>query len=248
LTSALAPLWRVPPASLRLGLLHEDGLYGTTVSAVQLARAKELGLNVVERLAYSASTTDLGNAVQRLRGAAAEVVLHTAYQNDTVLFFRQMKQVGWLPRMVIGAGGGYSLADTAGAAGPEFEGTVNIDVPPYAVNEATAPGAREVQAAYEKKYGGKPRSGHSLANYVGAKLFLDAVERAGTLDKDRVSAAVLSTDLATGAVANGWGAAFDDKGQNLRARPFVQQWQGGVLKTVLPDHAAIAPLRPLLGS
>ena len=247
LTSGLARLWHAEAGALKLAILHEDGLYGTTVSGFQAAGCKELGLNVVERLAYTANTADLGSAVQRLRGAGAEVVFHTGYPNDVVLFFRQMKQVGWLPRMVIGAGGGYSLSDTASAAGPEFEGTVDVDFPPYAGSEAAAPGAREVAGAYEKKYGAKPRSGHSLANYVGAKLFLDAVERAGALDKDRVRAAVLAADLPVGATANGWGAKFDDKGRNGRAMPFVSQWQGGVLRTVRPDEAAVATLRPMLG-
>jgi branched-chain amino acid transport system substrate-binding protein len=247
LTSGLAPLWQMSPQALKLGILHEDGLYGTSVSGFQATSCKDLGLNVVERLSYAASTADLSSAVQRLRGASADLVLHTGYPNDVVLFFRQMKQAGWLPRMVVGAGGGYSLTDTASAAGPEFEGAVTVDFPPYATSEAAAPGARDVQGAYEKKYGAKPRSGHSLANYVGAKLFLDAVNRAGALNQDRIRAAILSTDVPPGSLPNGWGAKFDDKGQNLRAKPVVSQWQGGVLRTVLPLEAAVATLRPTLG-
>ena len=84
--------------------------------------------------------------MQRLRGAATDVVLHTGYQNDIVLFFRQMKQVGWKPRMIVGAGGGYSLTDTAAAIGPDFMGTINVDFTPYQVNPQAAPGVREVES------------------------------------------------------------------------------------------------------
>jgi len=247
LAEALPALWSMPPQALKVAILHEDGLYGVTVSGFQQTRCKELGLNVVEKLAYSAATSDLGSAIQRLRGAETDVVLHTGYQNDIVLFFRQMRQVGWLPRMVIGAGGGYSLSDTANAVGGDFEGAINIDFTPYEVNPAAAPGVREVEAAYQRKYGAKPRSGHSLANYMGAKLFLDAIGRAGALDKDKIRASVLATDIPVGATATGWGARFDDKGQNTRARPFLLQWQGGVERTVLPPEAAVAELRPKLG-
>lgn len=246
--TGLAPLWTLDPATLKLAILNEDSLYGTTVSGLQLAACKQAGLTVVEHMAYSATTSDLGSVVQRLRGAAADVVLHTGYQNDIVLFYRQMKQVGWRPRMVVGAGGGYSLADTAAAIGADFDGTVNVDFPPYAVNPAAAPGAHELQAAYEKKYGAKPRSGHSLANYVGAKLFLDAIQRAGSLDKDQVRAAVLATDVADGTTATGWGAKFDEKGQNTRTRPLLQQWQAGAMVTIAPADAAIGKLRPTLGA
>lgn len=246
-TANLAPMWDVATAALRVGILHEDGLYGSTVSSFQVARCREQGLNVVEKLAYSAATTDLGSVVQRLRGANAGVVFHTGYPNDVVLFYRQMKQAGWFPRMVIGAGGGYSLTDTATAIGPEFEGTVNIDFPPFQTDPAAAPGVREVEAAYQRKYGSKPRSGHSLANYVGAKLFLDAITRAASLDKEKLRGAVLATDVSPGSTANSWGAKFDDRGQNVLARPFLTQWQGGQERTVSPEKAAVAALRPKLG-
>lgn len=244
----LAPLWKVDPRSLKLAILHEDALYGSTVSGFQVARCKELGLNVVEKLSYSATTVDLSSVVQRLRGAGADVVLHTGYQNDIVLFFRQMKQVGWKPRMIVGSGGGHSLQDTAKAVGPDYDGTVNADFTQYAVNAAYAPGAQEVQAAYEKKYGAKPRSGHSLANYMGGKLFMDVMQRAGSLDKDKLRAAVLATDVTDGTTATGWGAKFDDKGQNTRAKPVLLQWQDGNQVTVFPEAAAVSRLRPTLGT
>lgn len=246
-TAALAPLWGVDASSLKLALVHEDALYGSTVSTFQTKRCKELGLNVVENLAYGAGTVDLSSVVQRLRGAGADVVLHTGYQNDIVLFFRQMKQVGWKPRMVVGAGAGYSLTDTATAIGPDFDGTTNVDFTQYEVNDQAAPGVGEVEAAYERKYGARPRSGHSLANYMGAKLFLDIIQNAGTLDKDKIRASVLATDVPLGTTATGWGAKFDEKGQNTRAQPFLLQWQGGVQRTVFPGSAAVASLKPTLG-
>jgi branched-chain amino acid transport system substrate-binding protein len=248
ITAHLAPVWGADRDELKVGLLHEDGLYGSTVAAAQLARCKERGLLVTDSLGYPVATTDLSSAVQRLRGAGATVVLHTGYQNDTVLFFRQMKQAGWFPRMVVGAGGGYSLSDTANTIGTDFNGTLNAGVPPYSLNPASAPRLRDVEAAYERRYGGKPRSGHSLASYVGARVFLDALVRAGDPDKDKVREAVRSTDIARGRTSNGWGARFDDKGQNLLAAPVLAQWQGGVLRAVSPDDMATATLRPKLGA
>lgn len=245
---ALAPLWGVDPKGLRLAILHEDALYGSTVSGVQAARCKDLGLNVVENLSYGAATVDMSSVVQRLRSVGAEVVLHTGYQNDVLLFFRQMRQVGWKPRMIVGAGGGYSLQDTANAVGADYEGLLNTDFTQFAVNEAAAPGARDVQAAYAKRYGTKPRSGHSLANYTGGKLFLDVIQRAGSLDKDKLREAVLATDILSGATANGWGAKFDEKGQNTRAKPMLMQWQGGSQVTVRPEAAAVGKLRPIFGA
>ncbi|MCA1480878.1 ABC transporter substrate-binding protein, partial [Bradyrhizobium sp. NBAIM08] len=131
---ALAPLWGVRPEALKVAILHEDALYGQTVSGFQEAQARTRGLNMVERLAYSSRGVDLASAVQRLRSVGAEVVLHTGYQNDIVLLYRGMREAGWRPRMVIGSGAGYSVVDTMRAIGPEFEGTMNVDFTQFEVN------------------------------------------------------------------------------------------------------------------
>ncbi|MCW3477132.1 ABC transporter substrate-binding protein [Limobrevibacterium gyesilva] len=245
---ALAPLWKVEAKSLKIAILHEDALYGSTVAGFQEKRCKEQGLNVVEKMAYAASTTDLSSTIQRLRGADVDVVLHTGFSNDIVLLYRGMKQAGWKPRMIIGSGAGYSLNDTMQAVGADFEGTMNVDFTQYKVNEKMAPGAAAVAVAYQKKYGAPPRSGHSLANYMGGKLFLDVIARAGSTDKDKVRAAVLATDIPIGHTATGWGAKFDDKGQNTRAQPFLLQWQKGMQVTVFPADAAVAEPLGVLGS
>ena len=111
------------------------------------------------------------------------------------------------------------------------------------------PGLRDVEAAYERKYGTKPRSGHSLANYVGAKLFLDALARAGSLDKDKVRDAVLATDIPLDATANSWGARFDDKGQNtLRAPGHRAMARRRAAHRRIPAAASWPTLRPQLGT
>lgn len=244
---ALALVWGVAPAALRVAILHEDGLYGQSVSASQEAQLAARGLQQVEKLGYAARGGDMAAAVQRLKGAGAEVVLHTGYQNDIMAFYRAMREAGWRPRMVIGSGAGYSGVDTARAVGPDFDGTMNVDFTQFEVNERMAPGAKQFAEAYRRRYGSEPRSGHSLANYCGACICLDAVQRAGGTELDRVRAAVLATDLPDGATPTGWGARFDERGQNTRARPFVLQWQGGKQLTVFPSEAAVARLRAQFG-
>ena len=245
---ALAPAYGVDPKSLRIAILHEDALYGQTVSGFQEAQIKQRGLNQVEKLAYSARSVDLSSVIQRLRGVNADIVLHTGYQNDIVLFFRGMQEANWKPRMVIGSGAGYSLTDTARAVGPAFDGVMNVDFTQFAVNEQYAPGVSAFVELYKRRYGSDPRSGHSLANYFGARVYLDAVQRAGGTDKDRIRTAVMATDIAEGTTPTGWGVRFDERGQNTRVRPFLLQWQGGRQVTVYPAQAAVAQLRPQMGA
>ncbi|MBR0682558.1 ABC transporter substrate-binding protein [Roseomonas eburnea] len=245
---ALAPAYGVDPKSLKIAILHEDALYGQTVSGFQEQQIRQRGLTQVEKLAYSARSVDLSSVIQRLRGVNADIVLHTGYQNDIVLFFRGMQEANWKPRMVIGSGAGYSLTDTARAVGPAFEGVMNVDFTQFAVNEQYAPGVSAFVELYKRRYGSDPRSGHSLANYFGGRVYLDAVQRAGSTDKDRIRTAVLATDVAEGTTPTGWGVRFDEKGQNTRVRPFLLQWQGGRQVTVYPAQAAVTQLRPQMGA
>jgi branched-chain amino acid transport system substrate-binding protein len=240
IVQVVAPGLKVDPKSLRIAIIHEDGLYGTTVAGFQKEKAKQLGLNVVEVLPYSAKSVDLSSLILRLKGAKADIVLQTSYQNDSILYFRQAKTAGFRPKAVIGAGGGYSLGDTAKALGADMQNAFDVDFPQFATKEEGAPGMAAFVAAYKKRYGSEPRSGHSLVNYVGAKAFMDIVAAAGSTDKDKIRAAVLDYKKPVGSTAAGWGFRFGQNGQNELATTNLMQWQNGKLVTVYPAAAAVA--------
>ena len=246
---AIAPALGVDAKSLKVAIIHEDSLYGQTVAGYQAARAKEKGVNLVETLPYSAKSVDLTPVILRLKTAGADVVLQTSYQNDTVLFFRQMKEQGFKPKAMIGAGGGYSLRDTMLAIGAEnMEGALNVDFTQFRTNPKAAPGVDSFVKKYQAKYGTPPRSGHSLANYMGALVFLDAMAAAPDLKAATIRTAVMKVDIPEGGTATGWGAKFAESGQNSRAVPFLMQWQGGELVTVFPADAAVAKMKVGIGS
>jgi branched-chain amino acid transport system substrate-binding protein len=246
--AALAPALGAAPRALRLAILHDEGLDGQMLAAALEAEFRARGLALAERLTHAAQGADLGALIQRLRAAHAEIVLHAAFQNDIAPFFRALEEAGWRPRMVIGAGPGYAMADTARAIGPAFEGALSLDVPPFALNERFAPGAAAFQEAYKRRYGAEPRSGHSLANHAGATVCLEAMHRAGGAERERLRAELLATDVPPGGTSAGWGVRFDEKGQNTRAEPVLAQWQQGRLLAVFPEAAAAAALRARLGT
>ncbi|MBU8537579.1 ABC transporter substrate-binding protein [Falsiroseomonas tokyonensis] len=245
------------PESLRLAIAQEDALGPQSVAAAQEALAAERRLTLVQRATYAPRPTDLAALVQRLRGLDAEVVLHAGAPGDEILLFRAMRDANWRPRMVIGTAGGYGLAETARSIGADFAGTMSADFTPSAVNERVAPGARAYAEAYLRRYGADPRSGHGLACFTGTRIVLDALQRAGSTERDRIRAAVLATDIPEGSTASGWGARFDERGQNLRARPVLCQWQPapaapgsppGLRQVVIaPAEAAVAEALGRLG-
>lgn len=244
ITQIVGPSLKVEPKQLKIAIIHEDALYGTTIAGFQKQLAQAQGLNVVEVLPYSAKAVDLSSLILRLKGAQADVVLQTSYQNDTTLFFRQIREAGFKPKAVIGAGGGYSMQDTVKVVGAEnMEGVLDVDFPQFQTNENGAPGISAFARAYKERFGSEPRSGHSLINYVGAKIFLDAMEKSPSLEADAIRASVATVDIPVGGTAAGIGAKFGENGQNQRANTAIMQWQNGLLKTVYPDAAAVAKAR-----
>jgi branched-chain amino acid transport system substrate-binding protein len=247
----LAPALGVAPERLRLAIAHEEATGGNAVGAAQEALAQGRSMTLVGRAAYASRAGDLGALVQRLRGLEAEVLLHTGAPGDELLLFRAMRDAGWRPRMVIGTAGAYGLAETARSIGDGFRGAMSADFTPFEVNERYAPGARAFWDAYLRRYGAEPRSGHGLAAFVGTRLFLEALHRGGGPEKERLRAALLALDVAEGTTPTGWGARFDDRGQNLRARPVLCQWQAGPQGmrqvAVHPPPAAVTDASPSLG-
>ncbi|KAA5606611.1 ABC transporter substrate-binding protein [Roseospira marina] len=243
LVDKVAPALGKEPGDLRIGIIHEDSNYGTSVAGHQEDYGEEAGLNIVSVQGYPASIVDMSSIVLSLKEANVDVVLQTSYQNDSVLFLQQANEAGLKPAAIVGGGGGYSMMPTAEAVGTDLiEGVLDADFTQYAVNTDFTPGLEDFVAAYRDKYGSDPRSGHSLNNYVGAMAILQALDEADGLDPDAILKAVNAIDIENGTTAAGYGIKFGDGNQNERAFMMGMQWQGGKLVTVYPDDAAVAEM------
>lgn len=239
----IAALLHTTPSALRIGLLHDDAMSPQALADTLEARLKELGYTLSARAGYRAQPAgEVAAALRRLRAAETELLVHCSRGATPLPVFRALREEGWTPRAHLGLGGGYALADTAQALGPELDFTLLGDLPQPRIDDRFAPGVGGFGEAYRRRYGAEPRSGHSLACYAGALLFFEAIQRGGGSDAARIRTAILATDQAVGSLPNGWGARFDERGQNGRARTVLLQWRGGVLETVLPAEAAVAVL------
>ncbi len=240
----IAPGLGKKPGDLKIGIIYEDSSYGTSVAKHQIAYAKEAGLNIVFSSGYPGNTVDMSSLVLQLKQAGVDVLLQTSYQNDSVLFLQQASEAGFKPSALIGGGGGYSMQPTADAVGHDvIENVLDVDFTQYTVNTKATPGLEEFVAAYKKKYGSEPRSGHSLNNYASSKAILEAISKAKSFDPDELVEVVKTIDVADETTAAGYGIKFGDANQNERAQMMGMQWRGGKLLTVYPDAFAATEMR-----
>jgi branched-chain amino acid transport system substrate-binding protein len=239
------------PKDVKVAIIYEDGPYGVGVAQSNESKCKELGMQVVHKEAYSATTTDLSAMVSKLRRAQPDVILHTGYNPDITLFLRQSKEAGLKFQALIGHGAGYSQIDKLYET---FKNDVNylLDVDPVPAQLLDAktlkPGLGDLTAEMVKRY--KAESGatevppHTSMGFNNTWIFLTdvlprAIKKYGGWDAEALRKAALDTDIAIGGTTQGYGVKFFPPGtpmagQNERSSPVVMQFVDGQTKVVWP--------------
>lgn len=233
---------------LKVAIAHEDSSYGTTIADEFKKLADEEGINIVLSQPYASSSNDLSSVILNIKKEEPDVLILVSYINDAILMSRQMNELNVSVPVIIGTGGGHTMTDFATAVGELAENLFNVDFPQYEINRDATPGMNEFIEAYKEKYGMEPRSGHSVANYMGMKVVLDIIaETGGKTDPETLREAAMNYKVDNGTTATGWGVEFNpDTGQNMLGEPYVGQWIGGKLLTVYPEEVAIQ--EPLIGN
>lgn len=199
---------------LKLAMLGDGGGSAESIADAVQTALQGAGLNLALR--FSAPASEMAGAVQRLRAAGAEALLHTGQEGDIAALFRVFREVNWRPKLILGCGGAHAVEDAARAAGGGHDGCWVLDVPP-------TPPAHLFVETYRRRYGAAPRSGHSLAAFSLTQPVLTALRASDP------RAAVAALDEPQGRLPNGWGIGFDARQQNTRARPVLARWEDGRL-------------------
>jgi branched-chain amino acid transport system substrate-binding protein len=100
------------------------------------------------------------------------------------------------------------------------------------------PGAREFVEAHHRVYPGADLSYQTAAGYAGCQVLMEAVKRAGSLDREKVRDAILKLDFNTV-----FGAfRVDADGLQIAHKMVTIQWQDGKRVIVWPPE--LAPDKP----
>jgi len=253
----------IEPKDLKVAIIYEDGPYGTGVAEASERFAKEKGIQIVLKEAYSASAPDLSSLVTKLKRARPDVIEHVGYNPDITLFLRQSRESGLRFKMLIGNGAGYSQLDKLTATfGADIEDFCNIDPVPAQLLDAgkLAPGLGDLikimVERYQAKTGAKDVPPHVSMGFNQTWILLEKVlpiayEKYGGTDAEAIRKAALDVDIPVGGTIQGYGVKFYPPGtplagQNERSTPVVMQFVNGATKVVWPTAIQnSAPVLPL---
>ena len=251
------------PKSLKVAIIYEDGPYGAGVAQGNEEVCKKYGMDIVLKEGYAATAPDLSSLITKLRRARADVILHTGYNPDITLFWRQAREQGLKWAALIGHGAGYGQYDKLRESlGKDAEFIYNVDPVAAQLLDAKSlkPGVGALTQEMVKRYRAETKADqippHASMGFNQTWIFLNdvlprAIRKHGGKDPEALKKAALETDIPDGGTIQGYGVKFFPpghamSGQNERSTPVVMQYVKGDTKIVWPTPLrTIDPILPL---
>lgn len=219
-----------------IAIVHENTEYGNSVASVIADQFAKDGLNVTQKINYSANSSDVQPQVLQLKEKNPDVVIFISYTSDAILYAKTMKELNWKPAIMIADNAGFNDPSFVKSMAPMVEGLIN-----RSAYSGGKPGSVPAlfNALYKAKTGGDDLDDVSVRGLQGFLVMADAINRAGSTDPAKIRDALKATDLKADQMAAGYdGVKFDDKGQNILASSVVTQMRGGKYLSVFPKARA----------
>ena len=245
---------------VKVAIIYEDGPYGAGVAMGNEAKCKSLGIEVVLKEGYAASSPDLSSLVTKLKRARADILLHTGYNPDITLFLRQSREQGLKFKGIIGHGAGYGqIGKMMETFGTDVNYFFNVDpvaaqlLDPKTLKPGLGDLTKEMVKRYQAVKGPADVPPHASMGFNQSWiLFTDVLPRAikkhGGIDAEALRKASLETDIPVGGTIQGYGVKFFPAGapmagQNERSSPVVMQYVNG--RTYIAWPKAIRTTDPI---
>jgi branched-chain amino acid transport system substrate-binding protein len=222
-----------------IAVVNENTDYGTSVGASIVEAAKTANIKVGAQIAYNANSSDVTAQVLQLKTLQPDAVVFVSYTADIILYFKTMKNLDYLPPIIIGDDSGFSDPAFIPNAGDLAQGAIN-----RSAFDIGKPGSSSyiVNGMFKTKYG-RDLDDTSARWLQGFFVLADAINRAGSTEPDKIQAALKATDLKPDQLIMGYnGVKFDATGQNILSATYLIQLQGKQYVSVWPQDRATAKL------
>ena len=227
-----------------VAVVHENTDYGTSVGGSIVEAAKKAGFAVID-ITYNAKSTDVSAQVLQLKDKRPDAVVFVGYTADEILYMKTLKDLDYLPPMIIGDDAGFSDPSFIPAVGDITQGALN-----RSAWDIGKPGSvtHRINELYKEKTG-RDMDDTSGRWMQGFFVLADAINRAGSTDPAKIQKALEETDWKPAQLMMGYrGVKFDATGQNTLAATYLIQLQGPGYKAVWPAERATATLQwPMTG-
>ena len=222
----------------RVAMMHEEGNFGTTMGNHVEAFAKTMGYELVQRIPYNLRSPDLTSELSKVKASRPDLLIVSGYYGDSKLIAETASKLKIGVNALVGlANAAYSnpkfIADNRELTEQLFDGNY--------WHNPQSPRAKAVFAAYEKRFSSTLTS-HGVQAYTVIYVLKDALERAGSADRDKLRDALAKTNLSDHILPQD-AIKFDETGENVNASPALLQVQNG--KPIVVGPAKYAEGKPV---
>jgi branched-chain amino acid transport system substrate-binding protein len=223
------------PRPRTVAIINENALFPQLSADAAVNVAKQLGMEVVYNEKYPTGIKDLSSLLAVIRNAKPDILLGSGYIGDMILLARQANDLAVKPALF-----GMALGPTH----PRFVESLGkiadgiVEPVQWAPNmpwkdEIFGWTAREYADIFKREYGYEPDY-HPPQSTAALQVFHRAIQKAGSLDPEKVRNAIAATNIMTA-----YGPVkFDQRGVNVGKRMAVIQLQDGRPVVVYPADTA----------
>jgi branched-chain amino acid transport system substrate-binding protein len=221
-------------------IVHEDSAFGSGLAKLLNEQLPPQGFEVLDTIPHPTPTRDFNNVVLKIKAANPDIVVPANYYNEYVLLARTMQQQQVRPKAAI-----YSVL---GGAASSYKFVKEFpEAAQYIMdcNHWFDPRNARAQALKKKvEVQGQFFTYEVYLNYSATLLLADAIERAKSSDRGKITEALASSSFAGHVMP--YGPTKFVNGQNQGAIPANTQVIDGDIQVVLPEAFASAkPVYPL---
>ncbi|BDG59063.1 ABC transporter substrate-binding protein [Caldinitratiruptor microaerophilus] len=229
-------------------LIYENTAWGQGVAKSWKKYLPEKGFQIVGEEAYPQGSSDFTPLANKVKAANPDVVLLTSYVADASLLTNTFAEQKVTPKVFLGTSGGYSDPVYLKNTGENAE--YFFDVSSWET-DVRRPHVQEINEKFQQKFGVLP-SNEAVKAYVAMYVIKDVLERAGSLEADKIRDAFNQTNITEG-ITQVYAPTikFDDKGQMISQALVIAQYRkvNGKIErvTVWPEKEARSPeFKPVL--
>jgi len=220
-------------------IVHEDSLFGSGLAKLLNAQLPTHGFQILETIPHPTPTRDFNNVVLKIKTQNPDLVIPANYYNEYVLLARTMQQQHVKPKGIYSVLGG---AASSYKFVKEFPDAAKYIMDCNHWFDPKNPKAIELKKKVEGK--GQFYTYEVYMNYSCVLLVADALQRAGTADRAKLTEALASSTFSGHVMP--YGPTKFVNGQNEGAAPVNTQVLDNDIKVVLPaKYAQTKPVFPM---
>ena len=212
-------------------IVHEDSLFGSGLAKLLNAQLPPKGFEILETISHPTPTRDFNNVVLKIKAQNPDLVIPANYYNEYVLLARTLQEQHVRPKGIYSVLGGAASSYKFLHDFPEAAKYI-MDCNHWF--NPKNPKALALKKKVEDQ--GQFYTYEVYMNYSAVLLVADALERAASSDRAKVTAALESSTFAGHVMP--YGPTKFVNGQNEGAAPVNTQVLDNDIKVILPAEFA----------